>query len=56
MNIDIGDNGRYNITSVGTVTFQRELGNPLTLKYVMYVPRLKKIGRASCRERVSSPV
>ena len=42
MHIDLGDDERYNTTGVGIVKFQRDLGNPLTLKYVMYVPGLKK--------------
>ena len=42
MHIEMGDDGTYNTTGVGTVTFQRELGNPLTLKDVTYVPGLKK--------------
>ena len=42
MNIEMGDDGRYSATSVGIVTFQRDSGNPLTLKYVMYVYGLKK--------------
>ena len=42
MHIDMGDDGRYSATGVGIITFQRELGNPLTLKYFMYVPGLKK--------------
>ena len=29
-------------TDIGTVTFQRESSSPLTLKYVMYIPILKK--------------
>ena len=37
----MGDDGRYSATSVGIVTFHRESGNPLTLKYVMYAPGLK---------------
>ena len=42
MHIEMGDDERYSATSVGTVTFMRESGNPLTLKYVMYVTGLKK--------------
>jgi len=37
----MGDDGRYSATSVGKVTFKKELGNPITLKYVMHVPVLK---------------
>lgn len=36
------DDGRYNVTGIGTVTFQREFVSPLTLKDVMYVSSLKK--------------
>jgi hypothetical protein len=42
MHIEMGDDGRYSMTDIGTVTFQRESGSPLTLKDVMYVPGLKK--------------
>ena len=42
MQIKMGDDKKYSATSVGTVPFQRELGTPLTLKYVMYVLGLKK--------------
>ena len=42
MHIEMGYDGRYSMTSINTVTFQRESGSPLTLKYVMYVPGLKK--------------
>ena len=42
MHIEMGYDGRYSATGVGKITFKRESGNPLTLKYVMYVPGLKK--------------
>jgi len=42
MHIEMGDNRRYSATGLGMVTFQREHGAPLTLRDVMYVPRLKK--------------
>ena len=42
MHIDMGDVGRYNATGFGTITFQRQLGKPFQLKYVMHVPGLKK--------------
>ena len=42
MHIEMGDDGRYSVTDIDTVTFQREFGSPLTLKYVMYVLGLKK--------------
>jgi hypothetical protein len=42
MHIEMGDNGRYSATRIGTITFQRESGKPFQLKYVMHVPSLKK--------------
>ena len=42
MRIEMGDDGRYSVSGVGTVAFQREHGAPLTLTDVMYVPGLKK--------------
>ena len=42
MRIEMGDDGRYSAPGVGTVSFQREHGAPLTLTDVMYVPGLKK--------------
>ena len=42
MNIKMGDDGRYIVTDMNNVTFQRDYCSPLTLKYVMYVPSLKK--------------
>jgi hypothetical protein len=42
MHIDMGDDGRYNATDIGTITFQRESGKPFQLKYVMHIPGLKK--------------
>ena len=41
MHIKMGDDGRYSVTNIGTITFQRESGPPLTLKDVMYVSGLK---------------
>eukprot|EP00253_Pinus_taeda_P012098 PITA_12098 len=38
----MGDNGKYRVSSEGTVVFQREHGAPLTLTDVKYVPALKK--------------
>jgi len=37
MHIEMGDDGRYSMTNIGIVTFHRESGSPLTIKYVMYV-------------------
>ena len=42
MHIEMGGDGRYNATGIGTITFERESGNPFLLKYVMHVPGLKK--------------
>ena len=41
MHIEMGDDERYNIIGIGTVTFQRQSGKTFILKYVMYVPCLK---------------
>eukprot|EP00253_Pinus_taeda_P008378 PITA_08378 len=38
----MGDNEKYSVIGLGTITFQRENGAPLTLKNVMYVLGLKK--------------
>ena len=40
--IEMGDDGKYCVSSEGTVVFQREHGAPLTLTNVKYVPSLKK--------------
>eukprot|EP00253_Pinus_taeda_P006505 PITA_06505 len=42
MHIEMGDEGKYSVTRLGTITFQMEHGAPLTLKNVIYVPGLKK--------------
>jgi len=42
MHIEMGDDGRYSAIRIGTVTFQRESGSPLTFRDAMYVPGLKK--------------
>eukprot|EP00253_Pinus_taeda_P032421 PITA_32421 len=42
MCIGMGDDGKYSISRLGTVTFQREHGAPLTLTDVKYVPGLMK--------------
>ena len=34
VHIKMGDDGRYSATRLGTITFQREHGAPLTLKNV----------------------
>ena len=42
MHIEMDDDGRYSVTGIGTITFERESGNPFLLKNFMYVPGLKK--------------
>eukprot|EP00253_Pinus_taeda_P017671 PITA_17671 len=42
MDIEMGDDRKYSVLGVGTVTFQREHGSPITLTDVKDVPRLKK--------------
>ena len=42
MHIEMGDDGRYSATGIGTITFQRQSGKPFQLKYAMHVPGLKK--------------
>ena len=42
MHIEMGDDGRYSVTNIGTITCERELGKPFLLKDVMHVPGLKK--------------
>jgi hypothetical protein len=42
IHIDMGDDGRYSAIDIGTITFQRDLGKPFQLKYVMHVPGLRK--------------
>ena len=42
MHIEMGDDGRYNATAIGTITFERESGKPFLFKNVMHVPGLKK--------------
>ena len=42
VHIEMGDDGRYSATSIGTISFERESGKPFILKDVMHVLRLKK--------------
>ena len=42
MHIDMGDDGSYSATRIGTVIFQIQSGKPFILKYFMHVPGLKK--------------
>ena len=42
MHIEMGDDGRYSETGIGTITFERESGNPFLLKNAVHVIGLKK--------------
>eukprot|EP00253_Pinus_taeda_P008179 PITA_08179 len=42
VHIEMGDDGRYSATGIGTISFERESGKPFVLKEFMHVPRLKK--------------
>ena len=42
MHIEMGDDGRYSATGIGTISFERESGKPFILKDFMHVPGLKK--------------
>ena len=42
MHIEMGNDGRYSATGIGTINFERDLGKPFLLKYFMNVPGLKK--------------
>ena len=42
VHIEMGDDGRYSATDIGTISFKREFGKPFVLKEVMHVPGLKK--------------
>ena len=42
MQIEMGDDERYNVTIVGIVSYQMEHGAPIALTDIKYVPRLKK--------------
>ena len=42
VHIEMGDDGRYSATSIGTISFERESGKTFILKDVMHVPGLKK--------------
>jgi hypothetical protein len=37
MHIEMGDDGQYSVTGIGTITFHRESGKPFQLKNVMHV-------------------
>ena len=42
MHIEMGNDGRYSATDIGTITFERESSKPFQLKDVMHVLGLKK--------------
>eukprot|EP00253_Pinus_taeda_P006996 PITA_06996 len=42
VHIEMGDDGRYSVTGIITISFEREFGKPFVLKEVMHVPGLKK--------------
>ena len=42
MHVELGDDGWYSATEIGTITFQRASGKLFHLKYVVHVPSLKK--------------
>ena len=42
LHVELGDNGRYDATDIGTITFQRESGKLILLQDVVHVPGLKK--------------
>ena len=42
MHIEMGDDKKHNVTRLGTITIQREHGDPFTLNNFMYVLGMKK--------------
>ena len=42
VHIDMGNDVRYSVTNISTISFERESGKPFLLKEVMHVPGLKK--------------
>ena len=42
IHIELGDDARYQVQGVGTVSFMREFGKPLSFADVLYVSRLTK--------------
>eukprot|EP00253_Pinus_taeda_P029923 PITA_29923 len=42
MHIEMGDDGKYSVTRLGMITFQREHRAPLILNNVIYAPGMKK--------------
>ena len=42
MHVELGNDGRYDVTNIGTITFQRESSKIILLKDVLHVPGLTK--------------
>ena len=42
VHIEMGNDGRYSATGIGSISFERKSGKPFILKDVMHVPGLKK--------------
>ena len=42
IHIEMGEDGRYKVTGIETINFERESGKPFLLKDVMHVPGPKK--------------
>jgi len=42
VHIEMGEDGKYSVTSMGTIIFHREHVAPFTLKNVMHIPGLMK--------------
>ena len=42
VHIEIGDDGRYSVAGIDTISFERDSDKPFVLKEVMHVPGLKK--------------
>eukprot|EP00253_Pinus_taeda_P006984 PITA_06984 len=42
LHIEMGDDGRYSVTGIGTISFEREFDKPFVLMEVMHVLGLKK--------------
>jgi len=42
VHIEMGNDGRYSATGIGTISFERESDKPFILKEFMHVPGLKK--------------
>ena len=42
IHVELGDDARYQVQGVGTVSFERKSGKPLSFVDVLYVPGLTK--------------